>query len=379
MKITWLIIWIGVLFSNPVTAECNITSQLVTCEESAKNYSSIPTFLSENVTILYLNNNSITLNDTDKKILQRFINLTELYLNENAITVLHNNSFCNLVKLTILDISHNCISTIEQAAFTGLNQLSKLYLNHNKISQLDSDTFTTVKTLMVLSLADNLLKYFDVKASFKLITVTLNGNPWHCSCGLLSLRKWLNTSNVTMENENNTLCAYPDVWNKSSIKTAPIQTTNCYSRRGSLAITTPSTSAISPKITVILTSSLTSSNNSIRNNASHADSPPVGKSWAFLLGVLVFVLTTSLLILIAVKFPLWYHYLISYNHHRLEEYEPDMFEEEFTTDMSTFPPISNTTEQDSIVVFEQTHTFVVDEDGFIEDKYIYDPELTEEG
>uniref|UniRef100_A0A8C8RS33 Leucine rich repeat containing 19 n=1 Tax=Pelusios castaneus TaxID=367368 RepID=A0A8C8RS33_9SAUR len=331
----------------------------VTCEESGKNYSSIPTSLSENVTILHLNNNSITLNDTDKKILQRFTNLTELYLNENAITVLQNNSFCNLVKLTILDISHNSISTIEQAAFIGLNQLSKLYLNHNKISQMNSDTFTTVKNLMVLSLEDNLLKYFDVKASFELITVTLNGNPWHCFCGLLSLQKWLNTSNMTMENENTTLCSYPEVLNKSSIKTAPIQITDCDSRRGSAATTTPSISAINPKIT---------------------DSPPLGKSWAFLLGVLLFVLTSSLLILIAIKCPMWYLYFISYNHRRLEEYEPEMSEKEFTTDMSTFPPKSNTSEQDSTLVFEQTHTFVVDEDedGFIEDKYIYDPGLMEE-
>ncbi|XP_032639794.2 leucine-rich repeat-containing protein 19 [Chelonoidis abingdonii] len=368
MKIPWLMIWIGALFSNPVMTDCNITSLSVTCEESAKNYSSIPTSLSKNVTKLYLSNNNITLNDTDKKVLQLFINLTELYLNENAITVLHNNTFCNLSELTILDISSNYISTIEQAAFKGLNQLSILYLNHNKISQLDSDPITSLKKLMILSLQDNLLKYFDVKASFKLIT--LNGNPWNCSCGLLSLQKWLNTSNVTMEHENDTLCAYPDVWNKSSIKTAPIQKADCDSR-GSIAITTPSTSAI-------LTSSLNSSNNNIRSNASHPGSPPLGKTWVFLLGVLVFVLSTSLLIFFVTKFPLWYVYLISYNHRRLKEYEPEMSDKEFTTDLSTFPSISNTNEQDSIAVFEQTHTFVLDEDGFIEDKYIDDPGLTEE-
>ncbi|XP_053888337.1 leucine-rich repeat-containing protein 19 isoform X4 [Malaclemys terrapin pileata] len=225
MKIPWLMIWIGALFSNPVKTDCNITSLSVTCEESAKNYSSIPT---------------------------------------------------------------------------------------------------------------------------------------------------------SLKHENDTLCAYPDVWNKSSIKTAPIQKSDCDSRRGSIAITTPSTSAISPKIISILTSSLNSSNNNIRSNASYPGSPPLGKSWVFLLGVLVFVLSSSLLIFIAIKFPLWYLYLISYNHRRLKEYEPEMFDKEFTTDLSTSPSISNTNEQDSIVVFEQTHTFVLDEDGFIEDKYIDDPGLTEE-
>ncbi|XP_006127305.1 leucine-rich repeat-containing protein 19 [Pelodiscus sinensis] len=376
MKITWLMIWIGAVFSNPVTGECTITSQSVICEESAKNYSSIPT-LSKNVTKLYLSNNSILLNRTDKKVLQLFINLTELYLNENAITVLYNNTFYKLSKLTILDISHNCINTIEQAAFAGLNQLSTLYLNHNKIFQMDSYIFTMLKNLMVLSLQGNLLEHLDIKAPFKPFRINLKRNPWNCSCGLLHLQKWLNLSYVKLEHENDTLCEYPNAWNKFSIKTAPIQKSDCDSGRGSLTKAALSKSTISPKTIVILTSSLDSSNNSIRSNASHPGSPPLGKTWAFLLGVVVFVLSTSLLILIAIKFPMWYRYLISYNHHRLEEQEPEMFEKEFTTDLGTPPSVLNISEQYPTVIFEQTHIFTLDEDGFIEDKYIDDPGLTE--
>ncbi|XP_074850150.1 leucine-rich repeat-containing protein 19 [Carettochelys insculpta] len=376
MKIIWLIFWIGALSSNAVTAECNITSQPVICVESAKNYSSIPITLSENVTKLYLSNNNITLNETDNKVLQLFINLTELYLNKNAITVLHDNTFCKLVKLKILDISSNYIKTIHQTVFTGLSQLSTLYLNNNKIAQIESDTFTVLKNLMVLSLRDNLLEDLNIEASFKPVTIALNGNPWNCSCGLLHLQKWLKTSDVRLEYENDTVCAYPDVWNTSSIKIVPIQKFDCDSRKASIATTTPSTSIVSPKIIAILTSSLNSSNN-MRSNASHPGSLPLGKSWAFLTGVLVFALSTSLLIFIATKFPVWYYYLISYHHRHLEEYEPETFEQEFTSDLSTFPP-TNTSEQDSIVVFEQTHTFVPDEDGFIEDKYIDYSGSTEE-
>lgn len=92
---------------------------------------------------------------------------------------------------------------------------------------------------------------------------------------------------------------------------------------------------------------------------------PLGKSWTFLVGVLVAVTITTLLIGIVIKFPAWYRYLVSYNHSRLDEDEPEMFDDIFTTD--TFP---QTPEQDSVVVFEQYHTFVPDDDGFIEDKYI---------
>lgn len=172
--------------------------QQVTCEESGKNLSNIPTNLFQNVTNLSLKNNKITLKDSDKDILQSFINLTELYLNENMITLLYNNSFCNLTKLIILDISNNQISTVQKAAFAGLNQLLMLNLSYNMITQLDSDVFTSLNSLTVLNLHYNLLKSFDIKSSLKLIKIVLAENPWTCSCDLLDLQIWLTASGVTI-------------------------------------------------------------------------------------------------------------------------------------------------------------------------------------
>lgn len=77
-----------------------------------------------------------------------------------------------------------------------------------------------------------------------------------------------------------------------------------------------------------------------------------------------------MLIMTAIKGPVWYRHLISYNHRRLDEDEPEMFEENFSTDMCSFSAGPDTNENDSIVVFEQFHTFVPEDDGFIEDKYI---------
>ncbi|XP_009961616.3 leucine-rich repeat-containing protein 19 [Tyto alba] len=375
MKLPWLVIWAGMLFLNPVTADCHITSQTVTCEASGKNLSNIPTNLFQSATTLSLKNNKITLKDSDKEILQSFINLTELYLNENMITVLYNNSFCNLTKLVILDISNNHISTVHKAAFAGLNQLSVLNLSYNTIAQLDSDVFTSLKSLTVLNLQYNFLKSFNIKSSFKLIKIVLAGNPWTCSCDLLDLQIWLTASNVTLENENNTTCTFPNTKEKLSIKITAIQPADCKIEKASLEHIITSTSAIKLRSRALLTD--LTPNNITGNNGTHAELPILGKSWTFLAGVLGFVLSTTLLIFTAVKCPTWYRYFISYSHRRLEENDSEMSEQEFSADTSSFPTVSGTNNEDPIVIFEKIHAFVPGEDGFIEDKYI-DSYVTEE-
>ncbi|NWT56347.1 LRC19 protein, partial [Erythrocercus mccallii] len=365
MKLYWLVIWAGTLFLNPVTADCNITSQTVACEESGKNLFNISLNVFQNITKLSLKNNKITLEDHDKEILGRFINLTELHLNENNIIVLNNNSFYNLKNLVTLDISNNCISTVHKAAFAGLNQLSVLNLSYNMIAQLDSDTFTSLENLSVLNLQYNLLKYFHIESSFRLIKIVLDGNPWIC-CDLLDLHIWLTASNVTLENESNTRCTLPNM-EKISIKMAAIQPADCKIEKTPLENTVTSTPAVNLRSSALR--ALTP-NNITGNNGTRAELPLVGKSWTFLAGVLGFVLGTTLLIFTAVKCPAWYHYLISYHHRRLEQNDSEMFEQEFSADMSPSPSVSGTSSEEPMVIFKKVHACGDEEDGFIEDKYI---------
>ncbi|NXT01269.1 LRC19 protein, partial [Jacana jacana] len=365
MKLSWLVILSGTLLLNPVMADCNIISQTVTCEKSGKNLSDIPTNLFQNVTKLSLKNNIITLKDSDKEILQSFINLTELYLNENIITVLYNNSFCNLTKLAILDFSNNHISTVHKAAFAGLNQLSVLNLSYNMITQLDSDVFISLKSLTVLNLQNNLLKSFHIKSPFRLIEIVLAGNPWTCSCEFLDLQIWLNAFSVSIANENNTTCTFPNTVEKIFIKTAAFRLADCQTEKASLENTVTSTSAIKLKTRALLT--VLTPNNITGNNETRAGLPLLGKSWTFLGGVLGFVLSATLLIFMAIKCPTWYDYVKSYSHRRLEENNSEMFEQEFSADMCSSPTVSGTDNEEPIVIFEKIHEFVPGEDGFIED------------
>ncbi|XP_028629138.1 leucine-rich repeat-containing protein 19 [Grammomys surdaster] len=363
MKVTRFMFWLFSMLLLSVRSQASETE--VKCNFTRRNYALIPEGISNNVTILDLSFNQITLNDSDTRVLQMYSLLTELYLMENNITALYNSSFSNLFKLEILNICGNSISVIQQGSFVGLNELKQLFLCRNKILQLTPDTFVPLNNLKVLNLQGNLISVFDVPQLFHLELLTLDGNPWNCTCGLLELQNWLNTSNVTLENESITTCSYPDDLKHYSIKSAPF-TTECHSKF---------ISTISEDFQFIRNSSFNSSSNNLTWNSEHK---PLGKSWAFLVGVVATVLLTSLLIFIAIKCPVWYNILLSYNHHRLEEHEAETYENGLTRNPSSLSQITDTNSEDTTVIFEQFHSFVVDDDGFIEDRYIDINEVQEE-
>lgn len=369
MKTTCILASFWPLYVLLLPEESQTSQTEVKCNFTEKNYSLIPADINKDVTILDLSYNQITLNITDTGVLQVYFSLTELYLIGNSIIILHNNSFGNLSNLNILNMCRNSIHIIEQGAFIGLNKLKQLHLCQNKILHLDPDILVPLQNLQLLNLQGNLISYFHVPQLFHLEVIILYGNPWNCSCGLLDLQNWLNTSNVILENENITTCSYPDTLKFYSIKTAPY-TAECYSKFPS-----PPTEELSINFQSISNSTFNSSLNNLTRNSEHE---PLGKSWAFLIGVVVTVLITSLIILIAIKCPLWYNLLLSYNHHLLQEHEAESYDDSLTGNPSSLSQMPDTNSEDTTVIFEQLHSFVVDDDGFIEDKYIDTHELHEE-
>ncbi|KAG9486690.1 hypothetical protein GDO78_006853 [Eleutherodactylus coqui] len=364
MKIILLMICMGSLY-NQVRCQDSLEPDF-----SGKNLTNIPKSESQNITKINLSQNNISLSPEDQESLRSYPNLTELNLCQNKIKELMNNSFSGLSKLEVLLLSKNSITSIGEMALVGLESLKILDLSFNLISRLPENIQMPSLHLQAFYLQNNSLTNLDVKESLKdlksSLTITLSGNPWDCNCSLISLSVWLNTSMVLLEDENITLCATPKNMTNYTVKAINKAPSDLLSCGGSSDVST-TTSVISfDNVTSLVTTA---------QNETNATSNK-GNSWTFLVGVIVIGIVTSLLILIAVKFPKWYNFILSYNHHRLKEEDPYMFEEEFNVDFN-MGNNDKIQDDDNVVVFEQTHSFVPEEDGFIEDKYIDERDIKE--
>uniref|UniRef100_A0A671MCR9 Leucine rich repeat containing 19 n=1 Tax=Sinocyclocheilus anshuiensis TaxID=1608454 RepID=A0A671MCR9_9TELE len=221
-------------------------------------------------------------------------NITRWILSNNSLVMSASdiNTLQKYRRITVLDLSYNLIQMLPPRAFDKLTNLEILKLRGNSLQTLDINIF---------------------KGLTKLRSLDLKDNPWNCSCSLTSLIKELNDSGVLIgENECLSCFLFSDTVYKPFM---------CFSS-GLMA----------------------------RDGETHTGS----HSWKFLLGVVALTLSTSMLIVCAVKSPSWYKLLFNYRHQRLREdvehNQTDTSAQELDTGLSLQP-------------FE-------DDDGFIEDGYI---------
>ncbi|KAL6477306.1 hypothetical protein MHYP_G00131410 [Metynnis hypsauchen] len=155
----------------------------------------------ENLRALHLNHNRLTRigNDT----FTGMSKLHHLILNNNQLTLIHLGAFNDLLALEELDLSYNNLETIPWEAIQKMISLHTLSLDHNMIDYIPEGTFSLLQKLNRLDVTSNKLQKLPPDPLFQRAQVlatsgvlnpssfalSFGGNPLHCNCELLWLRR----------------------------------------------------------------------------------------------------------------------------------------------------------------------------------------------
>uniref|UniRef100_A0A8C1GBM1 Leucine rich repeat and fibronectin type III domain containing 5a n=1 Tax=Cyprinus carpio TaxID=7962 RepID=A0A8C1GBM1_CYPCA len=155
----------------------------------------------ENLRALHLDHNRLTriANDT----FSGMSKLHHLILNNNQLTLIHMGTFNDLLALEELDLSYNNLETIPWEAIQKMTSLHTLSLDHNMIEYIPEGTFSLLQKLNRLDVTSNKLQKLPPDPLFQRAQVlatsgimnpssfalSFGGNPLHCNCELLWLRR----------------------------------------------------------------------------------------------------------------------------------------------------------------------------------------------
>ncbi|KAF7218655.1 leucine-rich repeat and fibronectin type III domain-containing protein 1 [Nothobranchius furzeri] len=146
------------------------------------------------------------------------VNLRHLILGNNQIHQVAATSFDEFVTtIEDLDLSNNNLRSLPWEAIAKMSNINTLTLDHNLIDYIEAGTFTLLTKLVRLDMTSNRLQKLppdslfqraqvlsDAKdSSSSTLAVSFGGNPLHCNCELLWLRR------LTREDDLET-CASPE-------------------------------------------------------------------------------------------------------------------------------------------------------------------------
>ncbi|KAM8834208.1 leucine-rich repeat and fibronectin type-III domain-containing protein 5-like isoform 1-T1 [Synchiropus picturatus] len=155
----------------------------------------------ENLRALHLNSNRLTRigNDT----FSGMSKLHHLILNNNQLVLIHQGAFNDLLALEELDLSYNNLDSIPWEAIQRMTSLHTLSLDHNMLDFIPEGTFSLLQKLNRLDVTSNKLQKLPPDPLFQRAQVlatsgimsstsfalSFGGNPLHCNCELLWLRR----------------------------------------------------------------------------------------------------------------------------------------------------------------------------------------------
>ncbi|KAM4033235.1 chondroadherin isoform 1-T2 [Anomaloglossus baeobatrachus] len=163
-----------------------------------------------------------------------------LYLSENDITALQPGSLDEVENLAIFHVEGNQLSTYPLAAISKLRvvedfkisrnpikvipdyafqsfgrYMESLSMDHMGLEKFSEKAFVGVTTLKKLNIEGNKLSQLPANAPFSTLqNLTLANNPWHCSCQLAAVRRWMDSS----RSRPNATCASPAQYRGQQIR-----------------------------------------------------------------------------------------------------------------------------------------------------------------
>ncbi|XP_051511536.1 leucine-rich repeat and fibronectin type-III domain-containing protein 5 [Myxocyprinus asiaticus] len=155
----------------------------------------------ENLRALHLDSNRLThiTNDT----FSGMSKLHHLILNNNQLMYIHIGAFNDLLALEELDLSYNNLESAPWVAIQRMISLHTLNLDHNMINYIPEGTFSGLQKLKRLDVTSNKLHKLPPDPVFlragvlatsgvlgpSSFALSFGGNPLHCNCELLWLRR----------------------------------------------------------------------------------------------------------------------------------------------------------------------------------------------
>ncbi|KAL4624269.1 leucine-rich repeat and fibronectin type-III domain-containing protein 2 [Arapaima gigas] len=156
----------------------------------------------ETLRSLHLDSNRLTEIGSDD--LRGLVNLQHLILNNNQLSRISNEAFDDLMlTLEDLDLSYNNLRGVPWDAIRRMINLHQLSLDHNLIDYIAEGTFAELDKLARLDLTSNRLQKLPPDPIFArsqtsvamatpytpLLSLSFGGNPLHCNCEVLWLRR----------------------------------------------------------------------------------------------------------------------------------------------------------------------------------------------
>ena len=148
---------------------------------------------------LTLDGNTVSMTSLQGIIMLQYVE--HLSLSNCSIRDVTRADLASLQQVRSLDLSRNNLRSLPEDVFSQCcSQLQFLNIAHNRLRSISPHLFRNLHSLTNLDVSFNQIQTFDTSLQnvFDVVTtLALRGNPLHCNCELVWLRRWLDERDVS--------------------------------------------------------------------------------------------------------------------------------------------------------------------------------------